>query len=162
MIFLPSTKTITKNGKSVTITVLANVALQSHDHNIAIDVPVISVTNNNIHEQLEKDKKDIVKRLAIECLSADRASGYQSWIEVGWCLHNIDPSEEMFQTWMEFSQKSHKAGENNINGLLRDWNRGWSRSQYEKCFTNRSLHMWAKEDNPKNTKKLWVKVSSTL
>ena len=127
---------------------------QTADHNIAIDVPVIIVTNNNIHEQLEKDKKDIVKRLATECLSTERASGYQSWIEVGWCLHNIDPSEEMFQTWMEFSQKCHKAGQNNINSLLRDWNRGWSRSQYEKCFTGRSLHMWAKEDNLKKYKEI--------
>jgi P4 family phage/plasmid primase-like protien len=119
-----------------------------------IEIPIIAVTNNNVHEQLEKDKRDIIKRLVLECLSADRASGYQSWIEVGWCLHNIDPSEEMFQTWMDFSQKSHKASENNINGLLRDWNRGWSRSQYEKCFTSRSLHMWAKEDNPQKYKEI--------
>ena len=124
------------------------------EHNIAVEQPVINVTSNNIHEQLEKDKKDVVKRLATECLSAERASGYQSWIEVGWCLHNIDPSEEMFNTWMEFSQKSTKAGENNTNQLLRDWNRGWSRSQYEKCFTSRSLHMWAKEDNPERYKEL--------
>jgi P4 family phage/plasmid primase-like protien len=115
---------------------------------MATEIPVIAVTNNNIYEQLEKDKKDIVKRLAVECLSAERASGYQTWIEVGWCLHNIDPSEEMFQTWLEFSDKSTKAGENNINALLRDWNRGWGRNYQEKCFTSRSLHMWAREDNP--------------
>lgn len=124
------------------------------EHNNSIDMPIISVTTNNVHVQLEKDKKDIIKRLAIECLSADRASGFQSWIEVGWCLHNIDPSEEMFQTWMEFSQKSPKAGENNTSHLLRDWNRGWGRSIYEKCFTNRSLHMWAKEDNPEKYKEI--------
>jgi P4 family phage/plasmid primase-like protien len=121
---------------------------------VPIDIPVIAITNNNVHEQLEKDKKDIIKRLVLDCLSADRASGYQSWIEVGWCLHNIDPSEEMFQTWMEFSQKSPKASGNNINGLLRDWNRGWSRSQHEKCFTSRSLHMWAKEDNPQKYREI--------
>ena len=121
---------------------------------IPVEIPVIAVTNNNVHEQLEKDKRDIIKRLVLECLSADRASGYQSWIEVGWCLHNIDPSEEMFQTWMDFSQKSHKASENNINGLLREWNRGWTRSQHEKCFTSRSLHMWAKEDNLQKYKEI--------
>ena len=124
------------------------------EHSNSIDMPIISVTSNNVHVQLEKDKKDIIKRLAIECLSADRASGFQSWIEVGWCLHNIDPSEEMFQTWMEFSQKSPKAGQNNTSHLLRDWNRGWGRSIYEKCFTHRSLHMWAKEDNPEKYKEI--------
>jgi P4 family phage/plasmid primase-like protien len=122
-----------------------------------VDVPVINVTTNNIHELLEQDKKDIVKRLATECLSAERAKGYQTWIEVGWCLHNIDPSEEMFNVWMEFSQKSSKAGENNTGALLRDWNRGWSRSHNEKCFTSRSLHMWAKEDNPKKYKEIMDK-----
>jgi P4 family phage/plasmid primase-like protien len=60
----------------------------------------------------------------------------------------------MFQTWMEFSQKSPKASENNTTHLLRDWNRGWGRSIYEKCFTNRSLHMWAKEDNPEKYKEI--------
>ena len=60
----------------------------------------------------------------------------------------------MFQTWMEFSQKSPKAGQNNTSQLLRDWNRGWGRSIYDKCFTQRSLHMWAKEDNPEKYKEI--------
>jgi P4 family phage/plasmid primase-like protien len=128
--------------------------IQPQNDNIPIDVPVIAVTNNNIHEQLEKDKKEIVKRLALECLSADRATSYQTWIEVGWCLHNIDPSEEMFNIWMQFSDKSFKASQNNTNALLRDWNRGWGRSPNEKCFTSRSLHMWAKEDNPKKYREI--------
>jgi hypothetical protein len=106
---------------------------------------VIVVTSSNVYEQLEKDKIATAKLLALECLSAERASGYQSWIEVGWCLHNIDPSEEMFYTFMEFSDKSPKSGQNNVAMLLRDWNRGWSKR--EKQFTIRSLHMWAKQDN---------------
>lgn len=124
------------------------------EHSTPIDIPVVTVTSNNLHVQLEKDKKDIIKRLAVECLSVGRSVGYQTWIEVGWCLHNIDPSEEMFQTWMDFSQKSPKATENNTNHLLRDWNRGWGRSIYDKCFTQRSLHMWAKEDNPEKYKEI--------
>jgi P4 family phage/plasmid primase-like protien len=106
---------------------------------------VIVTTSSNVYEQLERDKIITAKLLATECLSAERASGYQSWIEVGWCLHNIDPSEEMFYTFMEFSDKSPKSGQNNVAMLLRDWNRGWSKR--EKQFTIRSLHMWAKQDN---------------
>ncbi len=118
------------------------------------DTTHITTTSHNHYEQMELDKINLAKKLAIECLSADRASGYQSWIEVGWCLHNIDPSEDMFNTWIEFSSKSPKVGENNINALLRDWNRGWSRSTYERQFTIRSLHMWARIDNPKRYKQL--------
>ena len=110
------------------------------------EVMVVTTTSSNVYEQFEKDKINTAKLLALECLSAERASGYQSWIEVGWCLHNVDQSKEMFQTWMEFSAKSSKASDNNINSLLRDWQRGWTNR--ERQFTIRSLHMWAKQDNP--------------
>ena len=119
-----------------------------------IEIPIAVTTTNNVYEQIELDKIAIAKKLAIECLSAERAAGYQSWIEVGWCLHNIDTSEDMFNAWMEFSNKSPKAGENNVGSLLRDWNRGWSRNGHERCFTIRSLHMWAKQDNPRKYKKI--------
>jgi P4 family phage/plasmid primase-like protien len=116
---------------------------------------VIHVTSSNTYEQFEKDKIDLAKQLARECLSADRATGYQSWMEVGWCLHNIDPSHEMFAVWMEFSQKSHKAGENNEAQLEREWNK-WHRSQVgeQRAFTVRSLHMWAKADSPKRYREI--------
>ena len=120
----------------------------------ALDVPMIITTSNNVHEQLEKDKLEIAKRLALECLSEDRANSYQSWMEVGWCLNNIDASEDMFNTWMEFSNKSGKAGGNNVNALLRDWNRRWGHSGSERGFTIRSLHMWAKQDNPKKYREI--------
>jgi hypothetical protein len=55
---------------------------------------------------------------------------------------------------MEFSNKSPKASENNMNSILRDWNRGWTRSQRERQFTIRSLHMWAKQDNPKRYREI--------
>jgi P4 family phage/plasmid primase-like protien len=58
---------------------------------------------------------------------------------------------------MEFSSKSTKAGENNINALMRDWNRGWTRSQRERQFTIRSLHMWAKQDNLKRYREIMTK-----
>ncbi len=119
-----------------------------------VETTQITTTSHNHYEQMELDKISLAKKLAVECLSAERASGYQTWMEVGWCLHNIDPSEDMFNTWLEFSAKSPKIGENNINGLLRDWNRGWSRSTYERQFTIRSLHMWAKMDNHKRYKQL--------
>jgi P4 family phage/plasmid primase-like protien len=118
------------------------------------NVMVVSTTASNVYEQLERDKINTARLLATECLSGERAAGYQSWIEVGWCLHNIDPSDEMFQTWMDFSAKSPKASENNINALMREWKRGWTRSQREKQFTIRSLHMWAKQDNPKKYREI--------
>lgn len=118
------------------------------------EIHMTCITTNNVYEQIKLDEIAIAKKLALECLSAKRATGYQSWVEVGWCLHNIDPSENMFNTWMEFSNKCSKASENNTNSLLRDWNYGWNRSQHERYFTIRSLHMWAKHDNLEKYKKI--------
>ena len=124
------------------------------DENQSENIMVVTTTSSNVYEQFERDKIVTCKLLVTHCLSAERASGYQSWIEVGWCLHNIDTSEEMFNSWMEFSNKSPKAGENNVGSLFRDWQRGWTRSQRERQFTIRSLHMWAKQDNPKKYREI--------
>jgi len=101
-------------------------------------MPVIHLTPSNVYEQLELDKIALAKQLARECLSGERAVGYASWMSVGWCLHHIDPSHEMFNVWMEFSHKSGKAAQNNVAQLERDWNRGWGRSHHERPYTERS------------------------
>ena len=114
--------------------------------------PVLQVTSSNVFQQMELDNIELAKQLALECLSAERASGYQPWLHVGMCLHTIDPSEEMFETWMEFSAKSVKAGQNNRAELIRNWTR-WARGSGVK-LTDRSLHMWAKQDNPVRYKQI--------
>ena len=108
--------------------------------------PVLQVTSSNVFQQMELDNIELAKQLTLECLSAERAAGYQPWLQVGMCLHTIDASEEMFETWMEFSAKSAKAGQNNRAELFRNWTR-WARGSGVK-ITDRSLHMWAKQDNP--------------
>lgn len=108
--------------------------------------PVLQVTSSNVFQQMELDNIELAKQLTLECLSEERATGYQPWLQVGMCLHTIDASEDMFETWMEFSAKSAKAGQNNRAELFRNWTR-WARNGGVK-LTDRSLHMWAKQDNP--------------
>ncbi|NBQ70642.1 MAG: hypothetical protein EBU46_18140, partial [Nitrosomonadaceae bacterium] len=108
--------------------------------------PILQLTSSNVFQQMELDNIELAKQLTIECLSAERASEYQPWLQVGMCLHTIDASEAMFETWMEFSAKSAKAGQNNRAELFRNWTR-WARNGGVK-LTDRSLHMWAKQDNP--------------
>jgi P4 family phage/plasmid primase-like protien len=110
-------------------------------------VPVLQMTSSNVYQQMELDNIELAKQLAIECLSEERATGYQSWLQVGMCLHTVDPSEEMFDVWMEFSAKSAKAGQNKRSELYRDWVK-FARGAGPK-LTVRSLHKWAREDNPR-------------
>ncbi len=124
---------------------------------------IADVQDNNINaaaralfgpQQYSHIEIELAKKIARKCLSPSRADCYTTWMEVGWCLHSIDPSEDMFNVWMEFSDKSGKAGNNNTNMLFRDWNRNWNRRDSDRKFTIRSLHMWAKEDNLSEWKKI--------
>ncbi len=101
------------------------------------------------------DEIKLAKQLALECLAAERADSYSTWIEVGWCLHNIDSSDEMFDVWMEFSRKSPKYTGNDIYKLRDDWRTNWKRSYNEsRKLKLGSLHLWAKQDNPEHYKEL--------
>ena len=93
------------------------------------------------------EERQIIRRLVMECLSDERAARYETWIRVGWCLHNIDPSEDNFQLWMDFSAKSGKSSGNNVAQLRRDWFNGWRKSDDGPRLTERSLRKWARDDN---------------
>ncbi len=101
------------------------------------------------------DEIKLAKQLTLECLAAERADSFSTWIEVGWCLHNIDSTDEMFDVWMEFSRKSPKYTGNDIYKLRDDWRTNWKRSYNEsRKLKLGSLHLWAKQDNPEHYKEL--------
>ena len=112
--------------------------------------PTESQGLGTIYVPTEHDPDEIVlaRKLAIQCLSADRAEAYSSWMEVGWCLYNVDPSEEMFEIWKEFSGKSAKSTGTDWSKYRRDWLRGFSRNTPGAKFTLKSLHFWSRADAP--------------
>ena len=103
---------------------------------------------------LSQEERTVYRRLVMECLSEDRANKYEQWIRVGWCLHNIDPSEENFQLWMDFSAKSGKSSGNNVAQLRRDWFNGWRKNDDGPRLTERSLRKWAQDDNKEKYKEI--------
>ena len=47
----------------------------------------------------------IIEKL-VDILDVSRAEDYYQWMEVGWCLHNIDPSNvELLSIWDNFSKR---------------------------------------------------------
>lgn len=104
------------------------------------------VITSNQREGYTADEIALAKLLADKCLSGARADNYNTWMEVAWCLHSIDSSDDMFNCWLRFSSKSAKYNSNNVEQLRRDWNNGWGRSGDR--FTKSSVHYWAKIDNP--------------
>ena len=81
---------------------------------------------------------DNAKELVL-ILSKARATPYEDWLNVGFCLHNIDLS--LLPTWEQFSKQSkkYKSGE---------CARVWETMKHD-GYKMGSLHLWAKMDNPK-------------
>ena len=73
-----------------------------------LSVPSDATQNVLVHEAMQDvripdttyEDIELVKRFVKECLSVERATGYDTWKRVGWCLHTIAPTEEMFNLWM--------------------------------------------------------------
>jgi P4 family phage/plasmid primase-like protien len=112
------------------------------------NILVQDAINTTSYDHTSFEDIELVKVLVKDCLSVERADGYDSWKRVGWCLHNISPTEEIFNLWMEFSAKSPKFSSNDIAKLKRDWVGGMRNEGDGRRLTIRSLRHWAKEDNP--------------
>jgi P4 family phage/plasmid primase-like protien len=100
------------------------------------DLHIQSHANINLYEHDIQTVKNLVY-----ILSHTRAESYSSWIEVGWCLHNID--FRLLDEWVQFSQRSQKHTDSSELECRSRW-----------CVMKNSglnigsLHMWAKMDNP--------------
>ena len=96
---------------------------------------------------------EFIKRLVLECLSVERADDFMPWMRVGWCLRNVDPSDEMFELWMEYSRKSDKFRESEVGKYQRQWLRGGlQRIDGTTGLKLGSLYKWARDDNPEKYK----------
>jgi len=79
----------------------------------------------------------ISKQFVNDCLSLDRCNSYAEWLNVGFCLYNIDDS--LLELWDEFSKKgdTYKAGE---------CEKLWCNMKKSSIGIG-SLKYWAKMDN---------------
>lgn len=85
------------------------------------------------------DADVILARDLVELLSGDRAEAYSTWMEVGWCLHNISPTH-LLEAWTTFSARSSKYKQGECFDKWQSMDNG--------TLTMGSLHYWAKDDSP--------------
>jgi P4 family phage/plasmid primase-like protien len=124
-------------------TLLENRPASQIEENTSAPIPGIQDFLMVPQSELEKT---LIERLVMECLNVNRADNYEHWMRVGWCLHNIEVSEEMFNLWIEFSRKSSKFSNNSVSQLKADF--FYKMRNDGPRLTERSLHIWAKKDNP--------------
>ena len=73
----------------------------------------------------------------VDILDIKRAEDYALWLNLGWCLHNID--DRLLKTWIKFSKRSSKFKHGECEN---EW-------EYMDCdgLGVGTLYLWAKEDN---------------
>jgi P4 family phage/plasmid primase-like protien len=93
----------------------------------------------NINYELSPKNENEVRRASylVSLFNDERADDYNSWMNVGWALHNVD--ETLLPIWIDFSKRSRKYKE----GICeKEW-----KNMKDKGLTIRSLMLWAKQDN---------------
>ncbi len=75
----------------------------------------------------------------VDILKIERADVYDSWIKVGWCLHNIN-EDKLLDTWINFSKQSRKFIDNQCEKI-------WYNMKLSGLSLG-SLCYWAKLDDP--------------
>ena len=92
--------------------------------------------NGDFTPEQEQKELDKIKTL-VNILNPKRAENYNLWIQLGWCLHNID--YRLLDTWVDFSKKSLKYQ----NGECED---EWENMDSSGLGLG-TLYMWCKQDN---------------
>jgi P4 family phage/plasmid primase-like protien len=150
------------NQEAYKLTHVFDENMTEHEHpNIATLPRLLSIRNCACETELKtsvnfvdsKPKKQVFNTLSKEAnaaidlvniLSKHRADNYEEWIELGFCLHNIDTN--LLQTWIEFSKISPKFQDGACEKLWKNFkNEG---------LTIASLYRWAKIDNPEKFKEI--------
>ena len=96
---------------------------------------LLSNTGNRLY--VSNTLLDEVRSLCL-MLSDSRVDTYNKWIEVGFCLHNIDLT--LLDLWIDLSRKSSKYKEGECE-------KHWIKFKNDGLHIG-SLYRWAKEDNP--------------
>ena len=82
---------------------------------------------------------DNIRKLT-KSLNSSRAQNYTTWLQVGWCLYNLDQS--LLNCWIEFSRRSPKFKEGECEQLWHSWS-----LNIDANFGLGSLIYWNQIDN---------------
>ena len=95
------------------------------------------------YQNTQYDVQQISNLLNI--LSNERANDYNMWMEIGWCLYNINQNDiELLNLWAEFSKKNPKFKDGECEKL---WSKMRGMNNNGKKLGIGSLYYWAKHDN---------------
>ncbi len=104
------------------------------------------VNKKKMNGKMDENELKLIKQF-VQIFSDKRANEYNSWIEVGWALHNIgSENQDLLDVWIEFSKRSPKYVEGECETL-------WDNMKNEGLGIG-SIRYWARLDNPDMYKKI--------
>tara|TARA_B110001469_G_scaffold123747_1_gene136254 strand:+ start:3483 stop:6260 length:2778 start_codon:yes stop_codon:yes gene_type:complete len=95
---------------------------------------------NELNDELQKDKRVIIKRIVLECFSEERCDTYDNWLKVGMALKNT--SSGLFDVFNEFSKKS--VSYVSMEECQKKWD---SFNHCSNPLTEATLRFWARLDD---------------
>jgi P4 family phage/plasmid primase-like protien len=102
-------------------------------------------------ENKTNSKNDVnIARKLIKIINPDRATPYNTWLNVGLCLYDI--SDELLPEFIDFSKQSDNF---DLDGCNKFWTTCKKKSNNEQKLTIATLRFWAKEDNPTEYSKFY-------
>jgi hypothetical protein len=104
-------------------------------------------------KELNEDELENIK-MFIDCLSEERATSRDTWMKVGWAIHNLGSNPILLEYWIEFSKKSEK----HINEAEEVCSLAWDTMEYGNCGFGSIVH-WAKNDNPQQVETIGYETS---
>jgi len=141
--------TKTKSNTKANIKTIKDTLIEQNNGETTDPIDEQDDEDNDIKKRII-EKHDILKLLDI--LKESRSDDRDSWCHVGMMLKNSSSSEnekDYLECWIEFSKKCPKKYNKDI--CIREWN-GYRRGLG--LYTISSLYYWAKQDNPKQYKKI--------
>jgi len=119
---------------------------------------ILDFTKNLFNKSPTEQENITYAKELVKLLSKERASPYEEWISVGWCLYNISPT--LLPEFLEFSKLAGKKFDK--SGCEKVWEDCYRRND-KTGYSIPSLIKWAKEDSPENFKQLLrKKLNKTL
>lgn len=119
---------------------------------------ILDYTKGNYNKNLTDSENIAYAKELVKLLGKHRASPYEDWISVGWCLYNISPT--LYPEFIEFSKLGGKKFDK--SGCEKVWE-DCARRDDRTGYTIPSLIKWAKEDSPDKFKELLrKKLNKTL
>lgn len=118
-------------------------------HRISETAEVMKSTKSKRIIPLHHDDFDLYRKFVLECWSDERANDFISWRNGVWaikCVENTDRGRELAH---DFAKRSYKYS-------ARDTDRVWEQGKDK--ITGKSIHYWARSDNPIRYSELTAKL----